>query len=54
MAWDVEAEMNNQTREAEMIFLGEINVDLERMDGQGWDEYITAAVATARQEYILV
>ena len=39
-------------RGAEMIFAGDLNVDLERISGQGLDEEITVAVETVGLEDI--
>ena len=46
---DVEAAMHEQPRGAETIFTGYPYGDLERTDGQGQDEEITATVVTAGQ-----
>ena len=50
--WDVEAEMAERPIETEMIVAGDLNVDLERMGGRGWDKEITVVVVMARLEEI--
>ena len=47
---DVEAEMGEQPRGAELIVAGDLNADLERTGGRGRDKDITAVVATAGLE----
>ena len=48
----VEAAMVDRPRGAELIFAGDLNVDLERTSGQGLDEEIAVAVATVGLEDI--
>ena len=50
--WYVEAAMVDCRRGAELIFAGDLNVDLERISGQGPDEEITVAVETVGLEDI--
>ena len=47
---DVESSMEEPPRGAELIFVGNLNVDLDKSGVQGWDEEITATVATAGLE----
>ena len=52
--WDVEETMNEQPKGADLIVKGDLNVDLERTDGQGQHEDIVVVVATAGLEDLLV
>ena len=44
---DVEAAMNERPGGAELIFAGDLNINLERTERRGRDEEIAAAVVTA-------
>ena len=50
--WYVEAAMVEWTRGEDMLFAGYLNVDLERMGGQGLDKEIAVEVATVGLEEI--
>ena len=53
MIWNVEADMAERPRGVELIFAGDLNVDLESIGSWGQDKEITATVLMAGLEYLL-
>ena len=51
---EVESAMAEQPRGADIIVAGDLNIDLYRTVGRGWDEEIAAVLEAAGLEDLLV